>query len=95
MNEVQYDPELAHEFCRKNYASVKASRRAGCFYCCVVFDASTVTLFKSSSNAICPRCNHDTVICDLDVPIDSPEGLKLINDMCGYWFNGNKVKRPV
>ncbi len=89
-NFVQYDRELAHEFCRKNKDSIGKSRRVGCFACRLRFDASAVKHFNTRGNAKCPSCDADCIIPDADVhSVDSPEGIALLNSMNSYWFGSS------
>lgn len=100
-NEVQYDPELCHVFCRGNREAVRASNKVGCFYCTRIVAAKGVTNFRGDS-ALCPHCGQDCLIPDSEVPLldqgpPFPGGYvtcPFISRMNNYWFGGNGRRRP-
>ena len=79
-----YTPSLAHQFCTRNRASIEKSSKAGCFYCRTMFNPSTITEWIDDElTAMCPICEIDSVICNLDVPdMDLP----FLNEMHKRWF---------
>ena len=78
----------AHKFSMRNFEAIKSSHKAGCFYCCNIFDANEVTEWITENDgkqtALCPecQCHIDAVIGDASHPI-TDEFLTAMND---YFF---------
>jgi hypothetical protein len=86
-NDVVYDPELCHEFCRRNRESIKKSKKVGCFHCIGIFDAKMVVNYDGD-NAHCPACSYDTLIQDVDIPVNET----FLVQMNSYWFCNSHVR---
>ena len=47
----------------KNKTRIASSRQAGCYHCCKIYPAESVTLFTDNGQtAICPECGVDSVL---------------------------------
>jgi len=79
--------KTAHSFSIRNFNSIKASNKVGCFYCCKKFEPAEITDWITESDgqktALCPKCPIDSVIGDAcGVPIT----IKFLQAMHGYFF---------
>ena len=65
-NELVYDEDLCHEFCRNNAESLKNSKMVGCYYCMSI--AAKKPSYKViDNNCVCPYCLQFSLIGDADV----------------------------
>ena len=89
------DQESLHRFSSRNRDALETSARAGCFYCCAIFDPREIKdwvdgrqvetgSLDDGITALCPRCGIDSVLPDT-IPGTSltPE---LLAEMKGHWF---------
>lgn len=83
---------------------LEESKNAGCYYCCKIFPANTITEWCISTRtpeqhknkeelpldcAICPNCGIDAVLPDLKVVLSVP----FLREMQVYWFGDDEVER--
>lgn len=74
----------AYEESKDNEYSVKASTICGCFNCLKIYKSEEIIHFNDN-NAICPNCNHKTIIGDNSgYAIDE----KFLNAMYRFWQKG-------
>ncbi|HEU4959971.1 MAG TPA: cytoplasmic protein [Sphingomonas sp.] len=75
----------AHARAAGHRAELKASSKAGCFYCCEVFSSTDIKDWVDNGDcALCPRCGIDSVIGDASgFPVSDPNFLK---EMHEFWF---------
>jgi hypothetical protein len=71
----------------RNGDAIRKSELAGCYYCCRVFPASTVTKWVCENGggrtAKCPHCETDSVMADRS---RFPLTAEFLKSMEQYWF---------
>ena len=82
-----------HQHCTGNRQALAESELAGCFYCCALFPAGSVTDWVDGPaletgdlddgiTALCPKCGIDSVLPSASVPLSRD----LLVAMRNYWF---------
>lgn len=67
----------------KNKQKIDQSKVCGCYHCATIFDSSQVVKWTDqSSTALCPSCNVDSVVGDVDFSITTD----LLKEAQQYWF---------
>ncbi len=77
----------AHDFCLANRSDIRASKQAGCFYCCSVFEPREIDDWipdTAGKTALCPRCGVDSVIPE---NAGFPLTEEFLREMYDYWFS--------
>ncbi len=75
----------AHTHTVRHRAELEASARAGCFYCCEIFEPSEIEDWVDNEDcALCPRCGIDSVMGDASgFAVADKNFLKEMNE---FWF---------
>ena len=75
----------AHPHCGNNRDELERSTKAGCFYCCEIYQASFIDEWiDDETTAMCPKCGIDSVIGDASgFPVTEKAFLKAMNEV---WF---------
>lgn len=88
------DQESLHKFCTNNRGRLLAVQRAGCFYCCAIFEPREILDWvdgrqvetgstQDGVTALCPRCGIDAVLPELP---GSQISEALLREMRAHWF---------
>lgn len=87
--------ERLHAFSSNNRYAYGGSAKAGCFYCCEIWEPSSAVVSEfadcdseaddeiGNASVICPFCSIDSVITSIDVGEVTEELLTAMNE---YWF---------
>jgi hypothetical protein len=87
--------ERIHAYSTNNRFAHSGSAKAGCFYCCEIWEPSGTTIHEfvnidhdaedgiGNATVMCPFCNIDSVITSIDVGEITEE---LVTAMNEYWF---------
>ena len=91
----QADQESLHKLCTRNRDVLASATRAGCFYCCAIFEPRDIKNWIDGERfletgdtyegvtALCPRCRIDSVIPEANGVTISTE---LLAAMKAHWF---------
>jgi len=74
----------AHKYSISNISNLNKSKKAGCYYCKSIFNASEVKeTTDNGETALCPKCGIDSVLGD-----SSPFKIeiKTLAKLNNYWF---------
>lgn len=69
-----------HKYAIYNRKDIEKTDTCGCFYCKNIFYAGDITEWTDEGQtALCPYCGVDSVICNKEGYIVTPEDLEILN----------------
>ena len=78
-----------HKYAIYNRKDIEKTDTCGCFYCKNIFYAGDITEWTDEGQtALCPHCGVDSVICNKEGYIVTPEDLEILNK---YYFKDTPI----